>query len=132
MNYQLLRDEIDIDPLARGYSGMDNQQVADDINTIYRERNRDRMSATEVLNTVDTTEWDALTADNQRKAWDVLHMGSELNPFGNEAQIFISIFGGGSQTIADLAIARKEDISRGVEIGVSSVRASDVDKALAI
>ena len=132
MNYQLLRDEIDTDPLARGYSGMDSQQIADDINIIYRERNREQMTATEVLNTVNTIEWSALTDTEQRKIWDILHMGGDLNPFGNEAQFFISVFGAGSQTITDLAAARTEDISRATEINIVEVLASDVDKALAI
>ena len=132
MNYQLLRDEIDTDPLARGYSGMDSQQIADDINIIYRERNRERMSPTEVFNTIVIADWTALTADEQRNIWDILHMGGDLDPFGNEAIMFTSTFGAGSDTIIALADARIEDISRGTEIGVGPIRESDVNKALAI
>ena len=35
MDYQVLADELNNDPLGRGYSGMDNSQAADDINSDY-------------------------------------------------------------------------------------------------
>jgi len=132
MNYYILKNEIDSDPLGRGYTGMTDAEVAADMNTIYRTMNRTAMTASEVLNTVDTIEWAALTTEDQRKIWDILHMGGELNPFGNEAQMFISVFGVGSTTISDLAAARVADVSRGTEIGFGEVRESDVFKARAI
>jgi len=132
MNYQVLMTEIDADPLGRGYSGMTNQEIASDMNTLYREKNRERMSPTEVLNTVVIADWVALTADEQRQIWDILHMGGDLDPFGNEATIFTSVFGGGSDTIVALADARKDDISRGTELGLGNVRESDIVKAQAI
>lgn len=132
MNYTKLREEIDTDPLARGYSGMTDLEVSDDINTVYREINREVMSASEIFNVIDETEWGALTSEEQRPIWDVLHMGDSINPFGNEAGIFVGVFGGGSQTIVDLNDARKKDVSRGVEIGVGAVRESDIEKAKAL
>lgn len=39
MNLKKLSDEIKNDPLNRGYSTMTNQQIADDLNTEYRELN---------------------------------------------------------------------------------------------
>jgi len=33
-----LRQELNDDPLGRGYSGMTDQQAADDLNTVYRQR----------------------------------------------------------------------------------------------
>ena len=129
MNYAVLRNEIISDPLGRGYDAMDDQQVAIDINTLYRERDVESMSASDVLNTVDQAEWATLTDTEQRKIWDVLHIGSDLNPFGAEAQIFIGVFGAGSNTILALAEARKENISRGVELGLGEVKESDVYKA---
>ena len=87
-----LKQELENDPLGRSYITMSNAEVATDINSLYRTRDRNSMTATEVLNTVDTAEWQALTDAEQRKIWDILHMGGSLNPFGNEAQIFISVF----------------------------------------
>jgi len=124
-----LKQELENDPLGRSYITMSDAEAATDINSLYRTRDRNSMTATEVLNTVDTAEWQALTDAEQRRIWDILHMGGSLNPFGNEAQIFISVFGSGSTTIQGLAEARVESISRAREIGLPEVRESDVYKA---
>lgn len=115
-----LRDELLNDPLARGYSGMDDQAASDDLNTVYRERNLTSMSSSEVYNAIDQAEWAALTVVDRQELWDILHLGT-VNPFGREAQRFTAIFGGGSTTISALADARKEDITRAEELeGVRS------------
>ena len=107
---------------------MNSQEIADDINTEYRSRNRTSMSASEVANQMDNTEWGDLTVDEKREIWDVLHMGSALNPFGIEATIFTSVFGA-STTITNLQAARVEDISRGVELGLGHVKVGHVNMA---
>ena len=128
MNTAVLQAEISGDPLGRGYPGMNSQEIADDINTEYRSRNRTSMSASEVANQMDNTEWGDLTVDEKREIWDVLHMGSALNPFGIEATIFTSVFGA-STTITNLQAARVEDISRGVELGLGHVKVGHVNMA---
>lgn len=35
---EILKGEINSDPLTRGYSGMNDAQITDDLNTAYRER----------------------------------------------------------------------------------------------
>ena len=40
-----------------------------------------------------------------------------IDPFGFGQTVFIDIFGGGSQTITNLAAARVESVSRAKEIG---------------
>ena len=37
MDYVALKAELDTDPLTRGYSGMTDQQVRDDLHTLYRD-----------------------------------------------------------------------------------------------
>lgn len=39
MDWSILEDEIANDPLGRGYIGMTDEQVADDMNSIYRQIN---------------------------------------------------------------------------------------------
>lgn len=131
MDYQVLRDEIDTDPLTRGYSGMTNLEIADDINLEIRSIPRDTMSSSEVFNSIDSGEFDVLSADDQQEVWNILHLG-ELNPFGLEATRFIAIFGGGSNTITTLAASRNMSVSRGTEIGIGHVREGDVEKAKAL
>ncbi len=112
-----LRDELLTDPLSRGYSTMTDQEAADDLNTAYRTRDRTSMSASEVYNAVDQTNWVALTAVDQAEIWNILHLG-EVNPFGREASRFVAIFGGGSVTITALQAARVESITRAQELGL--------------
>lgn len=121
-----IRTEIDSDTLTRGYSGMTDQQVADDMNTEYRTRNRTAMSASEVYNLVDQTEWAALLDVDRQELWDILHMGGDLNPFGREASRFIAIFPDAGVTLTALASARVDDISRADEIGVGFVKEAHV------
>ena len=130
MTTLLLKDEIDTDPLGRTYSGMSDQEVADDMNTEYRSKNKGSMPATEVANSIDASEWSALSVDEKREIWDVLHMGSDLNPFGIEATIFNNVFGA-STTITALQASRVEDISRGVELGFGHIKVGHVEMARA-
>lgn len=127
-NIKVLADEINNDPLGRGYSAMSDFDVAFDINAISRIRNRVSMSASEVFNAIDNTEFNALSADNQQLIWNIIHIG-DLNPFGLEATIFTSVFGGGSTTISDLQNIRIDDISRAAELGLGEVREGFVTTA---
>lgn len=134
-----LKAEIDTDPLTRGYAAMTDAQVAADLNSSYRERNRDSMSASEVLNAIDIAEFNALTNAAESQIWNVLHLGGQsgpgggsIDPFGIEATIFTNVFGAGSATIAALSAARKESITRGVELGLGLVKPGHVEQARAI
>lgn len=124
----LLKSEITTDPLARGYSVMTNEQIATDMNTIYRTSNKALMTATEVLNAISKTEFDALTVADQTKIWNVLHIGN-VNPFGIEADIFVNVFGAGSATITNLKAARKNNITRGQELGIGKITVGNVIQA---
>ena len=129
MNIDALRTEIDTDPLTRGYAGMSDEQVADSLNNVInRKQNKTAMTASEVFNAIDKTEFDALSNANEAKIWNVLSMGT-LNPFGLEAAIFTDVFSDGSTTITALKAARKTDVSRGVELGLGFVRPGNVLEA---
>ena len=132
MNYYILSQELDADPLGRGYSGMDDAQAADDLNIEYRSQNIETMTPTEIFNRFDMVEWGNLIESEQRKIWDILHMGNPLYLWGNEVTIFVSVFGGGSTTISNLQDARVKSVSRGYELGFRTVRESDVTKARAL
>ena len=116
MDIAKLKAEITDDPLGRGYSEMTDAEIATSLNTEDRPDNKKTMTSSEVLNAVDITEWNALTDAQRQIIWDVLHIG-EINPFGVEATIFIAVFGGGSDTITALAVARIIYISRASELG---------------
>ena len=127
-NIEALKTELTDDPLSRGYSGMDDVAAADDLNTVYRERNITSMTSTEVLNLADATEYAALDAADNLKFWQLLGLGT-LNPWGSEATLMIGIFGAGSATIVNLAAARKENISRARELSIGFVYPGHVQNA---
>jgi hypothetical protein len=129
LNLQVLRDEIQGDPLGRGYSGMNAAEILADLTTAYRDRNRISMSGSEILNAVDSTDWNGLDATNKQAVWDLVHLGT-LNPFGVESTMLTNVFGGGSTTIAALNAARKETVSRAVELDIGSVSLGNVEQAV--
>ena len=86
------------------------------------------MTASEVLNQVDTTEFNALTDAEENRLWGLLGMGT-LDPWGVEADAIQKIFGP-STTVTNLSNARTESISRAVELGLGvAVTAGSVDTA---
>lgn len=129
-DYQALNSELVSDPLSRGYAGMTDAEAAADLNTVYRTRNITSMSASQVLNKVDATEYAALADLQKNTVWGLLGMGT-LNPWGVEATIIQQVFGGGSATVAALAASRTETISRAAELGLGVVTTGDVQKARA-
>lgn len=118
-----LKTELTDDPLLRGYAGMTDQEAADDLNSEYRPDPRTSMSASDVLNAVDDTEYGVLTDANKDRLWQLLGIG-DLNPFGVEAALMTSIFGGGSATITALAADRVDHITRAAELGIRVSRSA--------
>ncbi len=127
-DYLTLWNEINSDPLGRGYSGMTNASITGNLNIKNRTRNKVTMTGTEVINAVKASEFNALTSASQQRIWDTLHLGT-LNPFGIEATIFTGVFGAGSSTVATLQSLRIETISRGEELGLGLISAGLVIKA---
>lgn len=122
---QILIDEITLDPLGRGYVGMTDQQVADSLNEVNRTRNRSSMTASEVIESLNETEYLALTADKRSDFWGLLGSAPH-DPFGFAATVMTDIFGGGSVTLSNLSTLRVEAVSRGVELGIGFVGEGDV------
>jgi len=127
MNKQLFKQEIETDPLDRGYASMSSVEVADDLNTAYREKNIQIMTASQILNATEKSEYDGLNTGEKDAYWNLLHMG-ELNPWGVEASIMVDLFGSGSQTIQTLGVQRKVPCSRAEELGLGTIRWRDVAK----
>lgn len=114
-----IRDELLSDPLVRGYSGMTDQQAADDLNTSYRTRNRTSMTGDEVFSSLESqTVWDSKTAD-QRLEFLALCGRDSIDPFGQaNVDVVVSIFGPPSSgnTTDNLQTARVESITRAEEL----------------
>ena len=126
---QRLKDEITNDPLTLSYSGMTDLDLTNSLNALTRSQNKTSMSASEIYNQIDETEWLALTDPQRQEIWDILHLG-DVNPFGLEADRFLAIFGAGT-TISALNAARVTSISRAAEIGIGFASLGDVIAARA-
>jgi len=123
---EILRTELINDPLPRGYALMTDAQVVDSLRNVFdRSRIKSRMDSSEIWQSVDIAEFNALTDVKQRNIMALLGFGS-LNPQGKEASLFVSYFGGGSSTVTALQAARTESINRAVELGIPNVYEPDV------
>jgi len=120
---RILEDEIASDPLERGYAAMTDAQLLTSINTADRSRNRTSMTGCEVKLQIDTSEYNVLSDDKKLRLIELLKR-DDLNLFGLDLDIIIDIFGA-STTGSNLATARVELISRGVEIGWGDVTIKD-------
>jgi hypothetical protein len=128
-NIAKLKAELTDDPLARGYSGMTDQQVLDSLNEENRTVNRTSMTGSEVLNAVDQSEWNSRTDVQQQTVWNIVHLG-DVNPFGIEAILITSAFSGaGGVTIAALASDRVNTVSRATELGIGNISGGNIAHA---
>lgn len=122
----ILSDELANDPLARGYSGMTNEEVIVSLNV--KNRPGTSMSGREVMAEVDNDEYDALSAAKKGQLL-ALTSGSDLDPFGFAANVIKDIFTPAPLTIAALAAARVSLISRATELGLGKLMAGPVGRA---
>ena len=129
----LLKPEIMTDPLTRGYAGMDSIAAANEINSIWsspdtRTRDRASMTGDEVFQAIESQlVWDGLT-DTQRDEFLSLCGRDILDPFGvANVDVVVSIFGGGSTTVSNLAALRVEDVPRAIELEIGFVEPGDVE-----
>jgi hypothetical protein len=131
VDYQIIATELTTDPLARGYSGMTDEQVVADMNTVYRQIPRSSMSGDEIFSATDNTEFIGLT-DIKRDLWVSFTGKDFIDPFGSSNVDFVIwVFGGGSTTVSSLQALRQQDVSRSVELIGRDVFVSDIEDARA-
>lgn len=113
-----LADELANDPLARGYAGMTDQQAADDLNSLYRERDKQSLTGDELFQQTDPSEYASLT-DTKKSHWLAFTGKDVVDPFAtNNVEFVKSLFPQGTTTLTNLANARKESISRAQELNL--------------
>ena len=117
----ILKDEIQNDPLARGYLGMTDVEVAESLNTVNREVNKESISASEIFNALDRSEFIALSAANKARVDRVMSLGNPILIQGNVKDELMDVFIAGSQTRANLAAVIKIPVSRAREIGIGNI-----------
>lgn len=131
MDYQLLKAEIDTDPLVVGYSGMTDQQVADSLNVRDGTYTYDLPSMTgkQVKDLMDATEYGALTDPNKQIIL-ALTARDDLDPHGIDASIFLDAMPAGTNPLTSAALnaARTINASRAEELNIVGV-GTDVSAA---
>lgn len=133
MDIKKLKQEIDTDPLGRGYSIMSDAEVAIDLNTAYRDTIATRLDPADVYNAIDDTEWDALSTAGQDEIYNIIHVGTinglPIAPGDRARQRIKDVFGISSQTLINLLAIATTQISRGQELGLGLVRIGHVTYA---
>ena len=149
MDYNVLANELNTDPLARGYAGMTDQQAADDINTEYRTVNYPVF--TDGLNAAirESLKWTTYRERSEiqtvanvydfpamREFMDLFFSTSETQPLDLQNPYFTWLIDsmeseGSMGTGAANAIRAfgERDVSRGTELGIGTVAEGDVQYA---
>ena len=87
------------------------------------------MSGDELFAATDDTQFQSLAVD-QRSLWMSFCGRDTIDPFGTANVNFVTeIFGGGSATLSALAAARKDDVSRAVELELGTVKPGHIEEA---
>lgn len=130
MTYGTLREELENDPLERGYAQMSNAEVATDLNTEYRTRNTYQFRASELLSVIDLPEYNGLTGSEKAEIKFILQVPGihDSSPGSTTREVLIQFFGKESQTLTNLDEMTSESISRAEELGLPTVRRYHVSK----
>lgn len=128
LDLQALKDELTIDPLGRGYSGMNDVQAAESLNTPDREPERETITAGLLMGGLVEAEYDALPSRG-KTYFDLVVSAGEV-PLTDEVKTNLgSLFPAGSATRANVLAAMKRPGSRAEELGMGRVTESDVADA---
>ena len=127
MNYAALTAELAAGHPSTGVYSADAQTAANEINAANITRIKASMTGEEVFQATVMSEYKALGADKKAQ-WLAFTNRDSINPEagGRAQEIVVDIFGAGSQTVAALAAARNETVSRATVLGLGRVRAGDI------
>jgi len=121
----ILKNELTNDPLGRGYAGMTDAQAADNLNTVYRTRQIRSFSGDFMFTKTNPDEFVAI-GEHKQLLW-LSFCGREVDPWAANNEAFVIwVFGETSVTVANLAGARTENISRAQELGIGNVNAQTI------
>lgn len=120
MDIQALAAEIANDPLSRGYSGMTDQQVADDLNTAYREVIRSTLTGSTIFNAIEPSEFEALGDQSKQFVRDVFSLGDavDVGEGTNARAVLLGAFGAGTTTRENLVAAVTDTRTRAEELNL--------------
>lgn len=130
-NIRVLRNELQSDPLGRGYAGMSDQEAADSLNAVDRSRSVEIFTGDDLFNLTDGSEFASLTAE-KKQLWIMFCNRQAITPIAGSANAaFVGwIFGNPSTTRSNIIAALTESISRANELGHGGlVKSGHVERA---
>ncbi len=127
MANQVLKDELTLDPLARGYAGMNDAQVVADLNRAIQD-NWVMLLSSDIFEAIDVNEFMALSPAQQSRIDRILGLGTEIRtaPSSHARAELLDVFTPGSATITSLIAIANQKISRATELGLGHVREGHV------
>jgi hypothetical protein len=137
---RILRNELTADPLTRGYAGMTDAQAAADLNTENRTVDRTSISGNEVLEAVEWAEYYADSSVPQGQRCNAEQRAALNGFFGMESinilnpnvrQMVNRAATNTSTTRTNLQALQQTTVSRGVELGIGTVKPGEVERARA-
>ena len=130
MDMDVLKAELNNDPLGRGYAGMTDEEAASDLtDVLYRTVARSYVAGWEILNATNDAEYAALTAE-QKASWDRLCAVEQIDTTSGVAKAReAELFGPGTVTRSNLAALKNPPASRARELGLGDVRTGHVQEA---
>lgn len=135
MDYNALKQEIETDPKALGYSGLGDQEIADKLNEVggsSETKIKTSVATGDVLKALVFSEVEALTT-KQIQILDLFTFGDNIDPSDtNIKELFKGLFGAGTTTRSNLLALAEEPCSRGEKLGFGTVMHWDVARAEAL
>lgn len=125
INLDILSDEMTNDLLVRGYSVMNNQEVADSLNTVNRTRIRASMLGDQIFQQTDAAQFNSLP-NNKQQMWVSFCARETIDPRAAANISFVSFIFSSGATSNNLNAARNENISRATERGLATIGEGDV------
>jgi hypothetical protein len=130
MNYAILINELQVDPLGRGYSSLTDVQVVASLLARNIATERTVIPSYEVIEATVPAEWAALTAAEKQR-YQTLTGAGQINLKGANTRAMLgAMFGAGTTTRANLAALQAgEPISRAEQLGIPDVADGHVASA---
>lgn len=134
MDYRALHAELTTDPLALGYSGLNNASAANKLNALDTGRtvNRTRVDVAEVFSAIDDGAWPAVNSQAAHKLQVVMGMPFVDASNTNTRGILGAIFPNSGATVNTrnrLLALSTQTVSRATELGLGVVTEGDVAQA---
>ena len=129
MKYEILKPELQNDPLERGYADMDDAAAAADLNSLSRQAGVEKVSGHEIFEAVAPADFTKLASAQKQLLYAIVGMDAILVDGDNTKAALLSMFGAGTDTRANLAALQKRIISRAEELGLTEIKPGHVQRA---